>query len=723
MRFQLKIQMLKIIICIVFITLASFSYAQNILNLVNNGNEDIPIPLITELDIHWWKYFESSESEIVLNERIKKFTDALSIAIEIIDNNVDLNKKKAIIIELLNQFQKQKFLKLDVKVLNEIKLQEAYSIQELMKINAEKNKIIVLLNKNQSEIASLNENISSKQSQIDRFKINYFASNEITRKQEIALNWIDARLMQALDEIRVQRVLMKNENINSSINANTKLITLASERVVLNKANKEFDDSQSLIKKRNKTRLKIDKLNLELARDFTDSLESRLNNDLIRLDLVLALIDESKFSLMLNKKRQILLLEKLFNNSPYEIDQLEKLIIDTKEELKKGNNLLIEWQKQSQDTLLASILNTTKYTKVELKLEEKKKRKAEAILKENEHINTLLGDIDFNLIFLEKRFNEIDKGYSKFWNSIKEFSVNTKESLTNIIYEPLFTVNDYPITLLPLIKLALIILLGFIASKVVSYLMVRYEKKHKLNRVKNRSSLYLIHAIVRYIIIFVTILASFSALGINLGNITLIAGALSVGIGFGLQNLVSNFVSGLTIMFDKTLSVGDYIQLEDGVTGVVKEIRARSTRINTNDNIDVIIPNSDMVTNKVINWTLKESIRRIRIPFGVAYGTNKELVKKAALEAASKVEYTLTHMQGKDSDVYLTDYGDSSVNYTLLVWVAHYGLRRPGRMKSHYLWELDNAFEKYDIIVPFPQRDVNLNIIDKTEITNQNILE
>lgn len=712
-----------LIFSVFLIFLSNISHAQNFLKLGNNEVKEIAIPLLTELDIHWWKYFESTKSTDELNERIKLFAEEFSKSINLIENKEGLEKKRAAIIELLKQFQKQKFIILEVETPNDIELQEAYSLQDLMKVNTEKNEIIALVNGNQTEITALNDNILMRTQEIDRYKINYFESDLLPQKLEIAVVWIDTRLKQALDEIRVKRILVKNEQLNKTIEVKVELISQASKRLVLNNKNKETDDTKSLVEKQQKIHLKIDKLNLELAQDFTDSIGSRLNNDLIRLDLVLAFIEDTKYSLIINNKRQILLLEKFINDDSIDIETVRNLILETQEVLEKASNKLAGWQKVSQDTLLASTRNTTKYSKKERQLDDKKRKKAEAILKENEELNTLLDDNAFNLNLLEMRLNEIDDSYSKMWNTVKEATINTKNTLINVIYTPLFTVNDYPITLLPLIKLVLIILLGFIISKIVAYFVGRYEKKHKLNSASNRSSLYLIHAIVRYIIIFVTMLASFSALGINLGNITLIAGALSVGIGFGLQNLVSNFVSGLTIMFDKTLSVGDYIKLEDGVTGVVKEIRARSTRINTNDNIDIIIPNSDMVTNRIINWTLKESIRRIRIPFGVAYGTDKELVKKAALEAASKVEFTLTHMHGKESNVYITEYADSCVKYTLLVWVAHYGLRRPGRMRSHYLWELDNAFTKYDIEIPFPQRDVNLKIIDQSELTKQDILE
>ena len=113
----------------------------------------------------------------------------------------------------------------------------------------------------------------------------------------------------------------------------------------------------------------------------------------------------------------------------------------------------------------------------------------------------------------------------------------------------------------------------------------------------------------------------------------MVAGALSVGIGFGLQSVVLNFVSGLILLFEGSIRVGDYVELDTGdadtnLMGAVKEIRSRATLINTNDNLDVIVPNSELVGNRMTNWTLRESTARMRIPFSVAYGTDKELVKK-----------------------------------------------------------------------------------------------
>ena len=164
----------------------------------------------------------------------------------------------------------------------------------------------------------------------------------------------------------------------------------------------------------------------------------------------------------------------------------------------------------------------------------------------------------------------------------------------------------------------------------------------------------------------------------------------------------------MIILFERSLRVGDYIELDNGLTGTVKAINVRSTLINTNDNIDIVVPNSEFVSTKLTNWTLAEHILRVRIPFGVAYGSDKELVRKAAIEACDDVPYTLTHMRGREPDVWLVEYGDSSLNFLLLVWVNRQGARRPTRTRAAYLWALETKLAEYGIEIPFPQRDLHL---------------
>ena len=251
----------------------------------------------------------------------------------------------------------------------------------------------------------------------------------------------------------------------------------------------------------------------------------------------------------------------------------------------------------------------------------------------------------------------------------------------------------------------MILLIGWILSRAIRFTINRVGRRESVG---TQASLYTLSRLTHYTIIIVAAFVALTSIGLDFTNLALVAGALSVGIGFGLQSIVNNFVSGLIILFERTLRVGDYIELDTGLTGTVKAINVRSTLINTNDNIDIVVPNSEFVSTKLTNWTLGEHILRVRIPFGVAYGSDKEVVRKAAIEAADQVPYTLSHMRGREPDVWLVEYGDNSLNFLLLVWVNRQGARRPTRTRAAYLWALEDKLNEYGVEIPFPQRDLHL---------------
>ncbi len=204
------------------------------------------------------------------------------------------------------------------------------------------------------------------------------------------------------------------------------------------------------------------------------------------------------------------------------------------------------------------------------------------------------------------------------------------------------------------------------------------------------------------------ILLALSIARVNLTGLAVLTGAIGVGIGFGLQSIFQNFIAGIIILLEKTLKVGDFVDLESGITGEVREINVRSTLVTTNDNVDILVPNAEFISKRVTNWTLREAYRRLRIPFGVAYGTDKELVKKAALEAGCAVPYTLTTNPKRKPDVWLVGFGESSLDFELVVWLTDDAVSRPGAVNAAYNWEIETALGKYGIEIPFPQRDLHI---------------
>ena len=269
----------------------------------------------------------------------------------------------------------------------------------------------------------------------------------------------------------------------------------------------------------------------------------------------------------------------------------------------------------------------------------------------------------------------------------------------------LFSVGETPVTGRDLLRVLLIMIVAWLLSRGIRFAIRRFSERESTG---TQASLYTVSRLTHYAIIIIAMFVALSSIGLDFSSLALIAGALGVGIGFGLQSIVSNFVSGLIILFEHTLRVGDYIELDTGLTGTVKAINVRSTLINTNDNIDIVVPNSEFVTTRLTNWTLNERILRVRIPFGVAYGSDKELVRQAACEAANEVKYTLKHMKNREPDVWLVDFGDNSLNFLMMVWVNRDGARRPMRTRAAYLWALESKLTEYGIEIPFPQRDLHL---------------
>jgi small-conductance mechanosensitive channel len=215
----------------------------------------------------------------------------------------------------------------------------------------------------------------------------------------------------------------------------------------------------------------------------------------------------------------------------------------------------------------------------------------------------------------------------------------------------------------------------------------------------------------------IAVLFALSSVGIDVTALAVFTGAVGVGIGFGLQAVISNFVAGIIILIEKSLKVGDFVEFASGVRGEVREINIRYTVVTTNDNIDILVPNSEFVSGLVTNWTHGDGHRRLRLPFAAAYGTDKDLVRKAGLEAAAAVDHTLTGQPRREPQVWLVGFGDSSLNFELVVWVKPEAVKRPGAASAAYYWALETALGKYGVEIPFPQRDLRIRGATPIEVT------
>jgi potassium efflux system protein len=211
--------------------------------------------------------------------------------------------------------------------------------------------------------------------------------------------------------------------------------------------------------------------------------------------------------------------------------------------------------------------------------------------------------------------------------------------------------------------------------------------------------------IMGYILFLIAIMAGLSAAGFDFGNIAIIAGALSVGIGFGLQNIVNNFVSGLILLFERPIRKGDWIEV-GGTEGYVKDIHIRSTILQTFDRSDVIVPNSELISNQVTNWVLSSKSGRAIIPVGVAYGTDTGKVRDVLMAIAENNDDVVKTGIMPKPVVLFREFGDSSLNFELRVFLHNVDIRL--RIISDINFAIDKAFREEGIEIPFPQRDLHV---------------
>jgi small-conductance mechanosensitive channel len=320
-------------------------------------------------------------------------------------------------------------------------------------------------------------------------------------------------------------------------------------------------------------------------------------------------------------------------------------------------------------------------------------------------VEAAVADLELLVIAVDEAVADYSGTYASWVRSVGRTLKSGYLRVAGLADTTLFSVGEAPVTGADILRVLIILVVAYLLSRGLRYGIRRFSAKESSG---TQASLYTVGRLSHYAIIIFALLIALSSIGLDFTSLALVAGALSVGIGFGLQSIVNNFVSGLIILFEHTLRVGDYIELDTGLTGTVKAINVRSTLINTNDNIDIVVPNSEFVSTRLTNWTLNERILRMRIPFGVAYGSDKELVRKAAVEAANEVKYTLTHMRNREPDIWLVEFGDNSLNFLLMVWVNREGARRPTRTRATYLWALESKLAEYGIEIPFPQRDLHL---------------
>ena len=281
------------------------------------------------------------------------------------------------------------------------------------------------------------------------------------------------------------------------------------------------------------------------------------------------------------------------------------------------------------------------------------------------------------------------------------------QSIIKFLSVPVFSVGTSTITLSTLsYLLVLIAVLYYIIKKLNKIIVYKVLAKSKIDLGVRVA----VSTIIRYVILTIGFIIIIQTVGINLSSLTVLLGALGIGIGFGLQNVTNNFVSGLIILFERPIKVGDRIEIGK-VTGDVTKISMRASTVLTNDNISIIVPNSEFISSTVINWSHTDKTVRFSFPIGVSYKENPENIKNILLAIAEENPDVLSEPKPA---VLFKEYGDSALMFNLSVWTNTYS-DKPAVLKSQLYFEIFKKFKETGVEIPFPQRDLYIKEMPSNE--------
>lgn len=671
--------------------------------------EEILTPDLQALQSDWWSYFEGPREEV--EARIAAIDEIVSA--QVADLEVpNQEMARSLLATVRDNFVA--YLNVldttDVAMPGQPPEAASYSLEELLELAAIAREARTNATEERLEVEREERTLAGARRQRDAAFREYTASTEGDERWLLALRLVQARVVQAISSERLELLTERYEAGTDFADATEERVELARERLAPTGTDTELADLEQRVATDvtavTAARAALASAQVAASTLDTDTAQGRSQNRLQQQSFIAAEID-----LALAEERRARSSAKywwtaLKTDTDVDLAALETEVLEWSELIRAIEQQTPDWQSETEAELLAVQSQNRDG------LEQNANRLLDQRLETARQTLAKIADLEATSADLELLMQVVDVAVADYSGAFRSWLASLSRAVktaylrvVGLADTTLFSVGETPVTGGDILRVIIILTLAMLLSRGIQMAIRRVGASEYSG---TQASLYTVGRLTHYTIVILALFIALTSIGLDLGNLALVAGALSVGIGFGLQSIVNNFVSGLIILFEHSLRVGDYIELDTGLTGTVKAINVRSTLINTNDNIDIVVPNSEFVTTRLTNWTLGERILRVRIPFGVAYGSDKEVVKKAAMEAAEEVPYTLTNMKGRETDVWLVEFGDNSLNFLLLVWVNRQGARRPTRTRAAYLWALETALNKHGIEIPFPQRDLHL---------------
>lgn len=681
-------------------------------NIANNGT--LPIPNPVELSTDWWFYLEGTPEQVAL--RSNELIESLKASAESLQEE---NRKQADLLigkieTALENYQKVLQIP-DPQPPPSTPFSDTYTIDQLLAIfnSLQKNKVTQRANRQEQK--SEENQIARLEDYLSNLRGRYRSAAERSEKKfliglEIILSVVTEQVsILHLEDLKLETEIRKKriEQLNEEIEFAQDRLQSSSEELAKFRENAaqsemKWEEAYRTLQDLESQASMLPAAEGDLKVDLSNKIfQSRLKEATIReaLTRTILISDRGKYELSrvliapLDRDLQSLRHDVLEWNEELEATKasIENWLTSVNELLQQDvRSLISEGDDPLQDPQIRELVDVNQNSRL--------------------IIDNLQGALETALFVTHTLNRQLDlilgnghQWITSIWNGLNyvydNFSAIANKSLLRIG-------PDRSITIASILKFLLIILITLWVARIIRRGLrnIAQGKRGIQTAMAYKSS-----RLVSYLIIALGLLLALSTLGFDLSTFVLLAGALGVGLGFGLQSIFNNFISGLIILFESQLQVGDFIELEEGgLRGEIREIRFRSTVITTNDGTEVLVPNSEMISKRLINWTLREPYRRIRIPFFVAYGTDKELVQKVVIDAAKSIPNTLLRPGIPEPRVQMAAFGDSALKFELVVWVDEPSSRHFRNTLSTYLWAIDTALQKNGIRIPFPQQEVHV---------------
>lgn len=664
---------------------------------------EMPDP--SNLKLNWWEYFEINDAQ-ELAQRMTTMNQYLYSLLPRL-NGQEHEKATALINNTIMHLNALLSAKQQAPMVSPIPqpFLNSYTIEQQIELNHKIQLASIEKKNEQEDLEHLKERVTKLKKHLDNLMVPYLSKTKSSIDKMLAgLEIMDAKASLASSQELVKQSTKRFEIqktkvslLEAELNAAKELLNVKQFNV--NQLEAEIVNAQ---KDLDKKQADVIKLENNAYNSPNNSASDRDNRHLHSQKLVHAAARRSlawtKLAFYNLKYNLYMHVNKHFNESNKEMSEKLK---DWKEQLDKITHQASIWKKSAlreQDRVrhdYASLIAQQEGNDSNLiRLNQARRQESLETLSTLQHLEDEVFNAHWLIDLLENHIRSNSSFAEVTWMNITASLSNLWSSIDSALNYSLFTIGELPITLMSIFRIVFIITISFFLSKLIRSTLIGLGGRRNQ---MTASTLYTLARLAHYLTLIFGAIIALMSIGFDFSNLMLLASALTLGIGFGLQSFANNFICGLRILFERNIKIGDYIELQSGTYGKVTEIHVQNTVICTSDGIEIVVPNSELANHTLINYTMNNDYRRLNITFSVASDADKNLVRKIVSEAAQHVPCAAPIAKHGFPQVWLKKFDKYSLEFCLAVWVNYKAKSFSDSREADFLWEIESTLKAHKI--------------------------